>query len=154
MKPRATFGFYLAGCFSAWFGVMMLIASASMNPSPGGARHSALARGATALLAALSGVVTEALWRARPWAWRASVALALVYVAAVLAVFGGGQPGGVATALGLLAASCPVVAPLLIYIRGHSRTLWPPAKQPGPARVAVPPPSAARQGAPRPGPRP
>lgn len=61
----------MAGCSSAWFGVVMLLASVAMNPSFDGDGYGALARGATALLAALSGVVTEALWRARPWAWRA-----------------------------------------------------------------------------------
>jgi len=134
MKPRAPFGFFVAGCFSAWFGVTMLVALLILDPGPGGGDARVLARGATALLAALAGVVTEALWRAHPWAWRASLAMALVYVPAVVAVFGT-RLGGVETALGVLISSGVVLVPLLAYIRSCSRTLWP---QRGPVRVPAP----------------
>jgi len=151
MKPRAPFGFFVAGCFSAWFGVTMLVALLILDSELDSSPDRMLTRGATALLAALAGVVTEALWRARPWAWRASLVMALVYVAAVAAVFGS-KADGVETVLAVLVSSGVVLMPILAYIRSRCRMLWPPTASP-PARISVPPPSA-RPHHPYPGARP
>ncbi len=142
MKPSAPFGFYVAGCFSAWFGAMLLIALVSMDAPGANQWNGLLGRGSVALLAALAAVVTEALWRARPWVWRASLALALAYVAVVLAAFTGSDRGGIEVAVGVLAGSSTVLVPLLMYIRHRSRRLWPPAPRAASharARISVPP---------------
>lgn len=140
MKRQAPFGFFVAGACAAWFGFWMVVAVATMDPArDGGPWSSPLARGAAAVLAALSAVVVEALWRVRPWAWRASVALAVAYAAAVVAVFCT-MHDGAGVAIPVLLASLVVVGPILAYVRDRSRALWP----------RTPP----RAGAPVPRPRP
>ncbi|HET7461952.1 MAG TPA: hypothetical protein VFJ82_11920 [Longimicrobium sp.] len=153
---KTPFGFFVAGACAAWFGFwMVMVVLYGMNPADDGVSwtSSPLGRGAASVLAALSAVVAEALWRARPWAWRASVALAVVYAAAVLAVSATVRDG-VGTGLTVLLASSVVVGPILAYVRGRSRNLWPPARArarppvPAPRRPAGVP--AAARGAARP----
>ncbi|HYH78662.1 MAG TPA: hypothetical protein VEX86_02670 [Longimicrobium sp.] len=138
MKPKVPFGFFVAGCFSAWFTVMMVLGVLSLNPLSGG-EWSFAWRGAAALLAALGAVVTEALWRARPWVWRASVVLAVAYAAVVLVGFGAPGDDSLEAGIGILVASAVVVGPILAYIRYRAQTLWPPLPAPY-ARVQVSPP--------------
>ena len=132
MRPRTPFGFWVAGAFSAWFGVAMLVTALSLQPH--GDVTTMLFRGGTALLTVLSAVVTEALWRVRPWVWRASLALALAYAVIGFAVFATEPGSGTGDALGLLAASAVVVVPLLAYIRGRAQDFWP--RQPSPRSSA------------------
>lgn len=109
-------------------------------------------RGAAALVAMLAAVVTEALWRARPWVWRASVALTLVYAVIVVAGFSTYHPPKVGEALFVLTVSAMVVALPLFYIHRRARAMWP--KRPPPhssAPIAAPRPAPPMHPAPRPG---
>ncbi|HET7232537.1 MAG TPA: hypothetical protein VFJ16_21185 [Longimicrobium sp.] len=71
---RAPTGFIVAGAGSASLAVAMMICLA--RPSLGDAWSVAPVRLAFALVGVLAVVATDASWRARPWAWRASMALA------------------------------------------------------------------------------
>jgi len=137
VKRRAPFGFFVAGACAAWFGFWMVVVLCTMDPAgDDGPWSAALSRGMAAVLAALSAVVTEALWRVRPWAYRASVALAVAYAAAVLVtVAATGE--GVESAVLVLLASAVVVVPILGYVESRSQVLWPP----GPAQVRTPVPA-------------
>jgi len=126
-------GFFVTGLFSAIFCWTMLIFL--QEPLDGGDVHDVLAHGIAGLLAALSAVTTEALWRARPWAWRASATLAAAYVLAVLIVVGGSE--SMDFAIGVLLASSVMLAPTLAYIHNRSARLWPGAAR-GPAPVHLP----------------
>ena len=148
MKGRAPFGFWVAGAFSAWFCVAMVVIVCVADPDYDGA-WLAVGRGAAALLAVLAAVVTEALWRARPWVWRASLALAVAFSVAVLVTF-----GDMEEALGVLLASMVVVVPLLAYVRSRAKAMWPKQPPRSTAPIAVPRPSAPMHAAPRPGGRP
>jgi len=148
VSRQTPFGFFVAGACAAWFGFWMVVAVATMDPvRDGGPWSSPLARGAAAVLAALSAVVVEALWRVRPWAWRASVALAAAYTAAVVAVFATTHDG-MEVAIPVLLGSSVVVGPILAYVHNRSRVLWPrtppragaPVPAPRPPAGAPPPP--------------
>jgi len=118
---RPPFGFYLAALCAGGFGALMVRALLELDASRGGGP-----RLCAALLAALSAVAAEALWRARPWAFRASVTLAVT--AALLgasAMVAMRDPFVLAGALVLAAAGMIVVIPMLAYIHHRSRQLWP-----------------------------
>jgi len=91
-------------------------------------------RGATALLGALSLTAADALWRARPWAFRASAALALATLATVLA--GGVASGDLAGVGAWLLLSVVFLLPTLAYVASVMATLHPPAA--APARAPSP----------------
>jgi peptidoglycan/LPS O-acetylase OafA/YrhL len=96
----------------------------------------ALGRGVAALLAGLSAVATEALWRARPWVWRASLTLALAYAAAVLVAFSADSMSSIMDGVAVLLVSATVVVPLLAHVRRRAKAMWPkppprPAARPG-----------------------
>jgi hypothetical protein len=145
MRPRAPFGFWVAGAFSAWFCVAMVVIVCVADPDYDDAWMAA-GRGAAGLLAVLSAVVTEALWRARPWVWRASLALALAYAVTILVACGIDFSW-----VGVVLASAVVVVPLLAYIRGRARMMWPGQPPQSAAPIAVPFPSPPMRPAPRPG---
>jgi hypothetical protein len=130
-KPLTPAGFYMAGFFSASLGMMSL--SAFLTDPAGHTLGDALTDGALALIVVLSFVATEALWALRPWAWRASLTLALAFAGAWLVAWatdpGAGLVDGIVV-VGLF--SCVFLVPLLAYIRSRSRMLWPP-----PPRVPV-----------------
>ena len=150
MKGRAPFGFWVAGAFSAWFSVAMVVIVCVADPDYDDA-WLAVGRGAAAQLAVLSAVVTEALWRARPWVWRASLALGLAY-AVIVFVSTATEPGSnVREAFALLMASAVVVLPLLAYIHGRAKVMWPKQPPHSSAPIAVPRPSPPMRAAPRPG---
>lgn len=94
-------------------------------------------RAAAALLAALSGVAAEALWRARPWAYRATLTLALAYAAVVimesLTAYG---RNSLSEAFWILFLSAWVVLPIVLYVRERSAALFgtPPQPRPAPPR--------------------
>ncbi|HET7232536.1 MAG TPA: hypothetical protein VFJ16_21180, partial [Longimicrobium sp.] len=85
MKRTPT-GFYVCGLCSAILGVLLAVGLWSMEAGNHVEAEEILVRGVLAVLAALSAVATEALWRARPWAWRASVALAVAWGVTVMAM--------------------------------------------------------------------
>jgi peptidoglycan/LPS O-acetylase OafA/YrhL len=144
MKGGAPFGFWAAGALSAWFCVAMVVMVCVADPAYDDDAWLTLGRGAAGLLAVLSAVVTEALWRARPWVWRASLALALAYAVIVFVSTTADPASNVGEAFALLMASAVVVVPLLAYVRSRAKVMWP--KQP--------PRSAAPIAVPRPAPRP
>jgi peptidoglycan/LPS O-acetylase OafA/YrhL len=150
------FGFVLCGfgslcvCLAALVALVLMELEADFSDwrVPAG-------RGAAALLAMLAAVMTEALWRLRPWVWRASLALAMAYAATVIVGFSTYHPPKVGEALFVLMASAVVAAPPLVYIRRRAKAMWP--KQPPPhstAPIAMPRPSPPMHPAPRPGSRP
>lgn len=134
MSSRTPAGFYFASmCAAAFGGCMALLAGLVENL--GSPPVMILIRAVAGLLACLSAVAAEALWRARPWAYRASLALALAYAAAVtlltLGVYG---LNGLPATVGILLFSACVLLPIVMYVR--DRTAWlfgPPRRQPRPA---------------------
>ncbi|HEU4559021.1 MAG TPA: hypothetical protein VFS20_14270 [Longimicrobium sp.] len=140
MRPRTPFGFWVAGAFSAWFGVAMVVTVLSLES--GGDSGTVFFRGAAGLLAVLAAVVTEALWRVRPWVWRASLALALAYAVIASAVLMAEPSGRISDVILVLGTSAVVVVPLLIYIYGRARDIWPrPRPRPLSSPIQVPRPS-------------
>jgi len=125
---RPPFGFYLAALCAVGFGARMVRALLEADAARG-------SRLCAALLAALSAVAAEALWRARPWAFRASVTLAftaaLLGAATVVAMR---DPFIRAVAPALVGAGAIVVIPILMYLHHRSRQMWPGAG----ARVRAP----------------
>ncbi len=156
MNGRAPYGFWVCGWVALGFcaAVLLGIAWAELD-ADWNEWGLAAGRGAAALLAGLSAVVTEALWRARPWVWRASLALAVAYAAVVLGAASIGDGGDLGAAIFLLTVSAVVVVPMLAYIRARAKVMWP--KQPpqrSTAPIAVPRPYPPMHPAPRPGGRP
>jgi len=73
-------------------------------------------RGAVALLGALSLTAADALWHGRPWAFRASAALALAFAAAIVAAGSAwGDPAGTGACLLLIVV---FLLPALAYVAG------------------------------------
>lgn len=132
VSPRTPTGFYVASVCAASFGALMAVMVLLMDQGDGLVWRAIPGRAAAALLAALSGVAAEALWRARPWAWRASLALAVAYAALVTLFSVVGNEGGLVAALWILISSGVVVVPLLMYIRSRSAALFgtPPVRYP------------------------
>jgi len=133
MKPDTPTGFYLCGLMSAMLCVGTAALQFSLNPLPGESGGRLAVRGLSMVLVPLAAVVTEALWRARPWAYRASLALALVYAATLAAAAVATRDTWMMGSVVLWAAgSAAVMVPMLGYIHTRSRQMWPRA------RVAVP----------------
>jgi hypothetical protein len=83
-----------------------------------------------AALAAISLVAAEALFRVRPWFYRASLGLVAAICSAVLAlcVWSG---LGVVVALELIAVLLLFFVPILFYVRGEARSMGArPARRP------------------------
>jgi hypothetical protein len=155
VRGRAPFGFWVAGVFSALFCVFMVMILFEGDPEHTLKGPGAAFRGAATLLAVLAAVVTEALWRARPWVWRASLALALAYAVIMFVGTAADPASNVGEAFALLMASAVPLVPLLAYIHGRAKTMWPKQSSTQPtAPIAVPRPSAPMHPAPRPGGRP
>jgi len=124
VSSRTPTGFYLAALCVAAFGALMA-GILALGLDGEGTWHTLLGRASAALLGALSALAAEALWRARPWAWRASRTLAGSYVAVVAVLcIAIGEAAAVFVALGILIPSAMVVAPLLMYIRNRSADLF------------------------------
>ncbi len=128
MKPHTPFGFYVCALCAAGFCVFALLAMLTANEQNAGSLAGLAVRGPAMLLATLAAVTAEALWRARPWAFRASVTLALVYAATLAAslvsLWSTDEAGSVFL---LLIFSGFGVVPMLGYIHQRSRRLWPHA---------------------------
>jgi len=145
-QQRTPLGFYVAAVCAAVFGAAMV--RLALVPFWWG-HLDVLVRAAALVLAGLSAVAAEALWRARPWAYRASLALAVAY-ACVLAIKGFLNDGmdGVVTAVWMLILSAIVVVPLVAYVRHRSEDLFGPTTPRRPRPVLA----AAARGRWRPGP--
>ncbi|HEU4559016.1 MAG TPA: hypothetical protein VFS20_14245 [Longimicrobium sp.] len=127
MRSHTPGGFYFAALCAAAFGAVMV---AVMLP----ADESLVVRAPAALLAALSGVAAEALWRARPWAYRATLTLALAYAAVVtLICVAGDGLDGLEAAFWILFFSAWVVLPIVLYVRDRSSTMFGTPRRPRPA---------------------
>ena len=114
--------FFFSGLFSATFALVMVILLATL-PGPADEAEVWLMRGTLAGLGALAVVATEALWRVRPWAWRASAALAHIVAAVGWGAAAGGWEG-VGLAAVYLFLSSFVVVPILANL--YQRTVAPP----------------------------
>jgi hypothetical protein len=149
MSSRTPAGFYFASVCAAGFGAMMALGFLAADQPGGSVLETFAARAATALLAALAAVAAEALWNARPWAYRATLALALAYTASVtLLCMGIGGLPGLWAAFGILFFSAWVVLPIVLYVRDRSSTLFGTPRRPRPAPhrpVARPVPAGRRQ---------
>jgi hypothetical protein len=112
-------GFFALGACALTFGaVLAMILANGMLSSPG----ELPARAAVAVTGVLAFVAAEALFFTRPWAYRASAALAASYGAMMLIVAAEtGSWGGVT---GLTALSAAVIVPLVRHVH---ETLHPPA---------------------------
>jgi len=134
-KRRTPAGFYLAAFCAVAFGLLMARAALRLGSLTGD--DTALVRAAALLLAALSAVVAEALLAARPWAYRASLALAAAFAGVVvLDGLGDGAPG-FSWAVARLIVSAIVVGPILVYVRERSADLFGTGGQPRPRPVAA-----------------
>jgi hypothetical protein len=130
MRPHPPPGFHTAALCAAVFGTIMAAAVLALETSSGGPWGTLWMRAAAALLAALAAVVTEALWRPRPWAYRSTLALALVYTAVVtLLCLGLKGLEGLTVAFWILFFSAWVVLPIVIYVRNRAATLFGPQGQ-------------------------
>ena len=150
MNGRTPSGFVVCGWVALCFCVAVLLgmvwAELDANWNEWGL---AAGRGAAALLAGLAAVVTEALWRARPWVWRASLSLALAFAATVAVAFGADGGDDLEVAISVLLMCAVVIVPLLVYIRNRSKALFGHPRPPHAAPIAVPrpsPPPAPRTG--------
>lgn len=133
MKPDTPTGFYVCGLVSALFCVGTVALQLAMDPLDGESGGRMMVRGLSMLLVPLSAVVTEALWRARPWAYRASLALALVYASTLAAAVVATRDTAMIGSVVMWAiVSAVAVIPMLGYIHTRSAQLWPRG------RVAVP----------------
>jgi drug/metabolite transporter (DMT)-like permease len=121
----------LCGGVAACFSGSVLIVASTFEQGAHASGWVVAVRGACALLFALGCVTAEALWRVRPWAYRASLALAASYLLVMLAFGVGGSLGDTLVLLGL---SAFVVGLMLTCIRARSRQMWPGAG----ARVRAP----------------
>lgn len=142
--PPPPRGFVLCGVFSLCFSFLILTLLVVMEVDGEVGRLSgALAmavRGAAVLLLSLGLITTEALWKARPSAYPASLALAVswfVTVPATAAMAAVAEPVLLPRAAVLLAVSAVGVIPILLYIRHRSRRLWPRAAVRVPRRPAM-----------------
>ena len=130
--------FPLSTFFAASFALVMAYLVVSLAPN---APWVSPARGIAGVLAAMAAVAAEALWRGRPWAYRASAALALAHAVAVLgfAALASGM-FGVQVALAYLFASAFVVVPILASV--YQGTIsWhgvPPRRRPVPSPSSPP----------------
>lgn len=131
LVPR---GFVLCGVFSLCFSFIILTLLVVMEVDGDVGRLSgplAMAvRGAGVLLLSLGLITTEALWKARPAAYPASLVLAaswFVLVPATAAMAAVAEPVFLRRAAFVLGVSAVGVIPILLYIRHHSRRLWPRA---------------------------
>ena len=127
-------GFVLCGVFSLCFSFFMLTLLVVMETDGETGRLSGpLAvgvRGAGVLLLSLGLITTEALWKARPAAYSASLALAVswfVSVPAMAALAAVAEPVFLRRAAFVVGVSAVGVIPMLLYIRHRSRRLWPRA---------------------------
>jgi peptidoglycan/LPS O-acetylase OafA/YrhL len=153
MKPRVPFGFWVAGAFSAWLCLAMVVI-VGVSDTLWHGEWVVLIRAVAMLLAVLSAVATEALWRARPWVWRASLTLVVAYAVAVLVAFGADPMSSIVDGVAVLLVSATVAVPLLAHIHRRAKVMWPkPPPQPAPP-AAVPRPAPPMHPAQRPGGRP
>ncbi|HEU4559022.1 MAG TPA: hypothetical protein VFS20_14275 [Longimicrobium sp.] len=122
--PRVPAGFFICGMMSMLFSAAVLLALVIAEVD---APEEAIViiRGGCVLVASLGAIATEALWKVRREAYRASLALAFCCAAWVLAVTA--ITRAFASGAFFLFVFTLVIGPMLYYIRRRSRQLWPPA---------------------------
>lgn len=129
MNADTPTGFYVCGLFSGALCVATVAAQLSMDPVGGESGGRLAVRGLSLVMVPLAGVVTEALWRARPWAYRASLALALVYATTLAtAMYAVRHSRMLDDMVMWTIGSAVVVIPMLGYIRALSARIWPRAR--------------------------
>lgn len=127
--PRS-FGLVLVGMVAALMGILLCAVFVALHPGDVG--HMVAARAAVGSLAVLSFVAAEALIRARPWFFRASVALVAAYCVNVLVVCvaAAGVAAGILAAVVVMVFSSVILGPLLAYLHGERRRLGAPPHVP------------------------
>jgi hypothetical protein len=125
MKHRLPLGFFLCGVVSLCFSIAALLGLLLVELDPGWSWSVPL-RGICVLLASLGVITTEALWKTRPAAYPASLALVVCYALSVLGI-AVADPSLRGPGAGLLAVSALAAFPMLRYVHARSRQLWPPA---------------------------
>lgn len=119
MRPRS---FMVSGMFAAGFAAGLALAVAVW---PAHDPRAVAVRGTAAFIAALAAVTAEALWRRRPWAYRACAALALAHTAAAVAWFVVLMGvDGLGAAGGYLFFSGFVVVPIMVTVREDAAALF------------------------------
>ncbi|MBV9108325.1 MAG: hypothetical protein JO306_02835 [Gemmatimonadetes bacterium] len=118
-----TFGLVLVGMVAALMG--MLLCAIFVALQPGDIPHLVAARAAVGSLAGFCFIAAEALVRARPWFFRASVALVGAYALTVLVLCiltAGVAPGILATIM-VMVFSSVIIIPILAYVLGEKQRL-------------------------------
>jgi hypothetical protein len=128
--PRSI-GLVVAGMLAGLMGILLCAVFVALQPDD--ISHAVAARGAVGLLAAFSFIAAEALIRARPWFFRASVALVAAYGATVLAlcILAMGVGPGIVGTMQVMILSCVIIIPGLAYLHAEKQRLSGP---PGPVR--------------------
>ena len=133
--PRS-FGLVLVGMVAALMG--MLLCAIFMGLQPGDISNVVVGRAAVGSLAGFCFIAAEALIRARPWFFRASVVLVAAYCLAVLVLCtlaAGVAQGLLATILAMILSSV-IIIPVLAYVHGEKQRLsgrtHVPARRPWP----------------------
>jgi uncharacterized membrane protein (DUF2068 family) len=135
MSSRTPAGFYFVSVCAAAFGTGMALV-AGMVDNLGNPWATILIRAVAGVLACLSGVAAEALWNARPWAYRASLAYVAAVTLLTLGVYG---LEGLLATIGILLFSACVILPIVMYVRDRTDRLFgPPRPQPRPAPLPRP----------------
>jgi hypothetical protein len=144
MPPAAArsrpLGFILCGVMSMCFSALALLLLVAAETEGGSGAAGVVTRGAAVLLLSLGLITTEALWKARPWAYPASLALAVSYfvsLSAVGALVAVEAPDSLWWAGLVLGVSAVMVIPMLRYIRHHSRRAVAAGGRPRPRSPAM-----------------
>jgi hypothetical protein len=131
-----SFGLVVVGMLAALMGILLCAVFVALQP--GEIPHIVGARAAVGSLAVFAFVAAEALIRARPWFFRASVALVAAYCTTVLVLCilaAGVAPGILATML-VMVLSSVIIIPILAYLHGEEERLCAgravPARRPWP----------------------
>ena len=125
MRHRPPLGFFLCGMVSLCFSIAALMGLLLVELDPGWS-WSVPFRGICVVLASLGVITTEALWKTRPAAFPASLALVVCYALSVLGIAVAAPELRIAGAI-LLAVSALAAIPMLRYLHARSRQLWPRA---------------------------
>jgi hypothetical protein len=142
MRSHAPIGFHLLAICAMVFGTIMALLV--LDPRNGGDPGERMwMRACAALLAVLSGVVMEALSQPRPWAYRATLALAYAVVVTLLCLRSEGL--GLEVAFWILLFSSWVVVPSVMYVRGQSTRLFGTPQPPNPVPPSPVPPGGRQQ---------
>lgn len=118
-----SFGLVLVGMMAALMGLLLCAIFVALQP--GDISHVVGARAAVGSLAGFSFIAAEALIRARPWFFRASLALVAAYALTVLVlcILAAGVAPGILATLMVMVFSSVIIIPILAYVQGEQQRL-------------------------------